>query len=91
MEPKAGIQSTEFLALILLGITVIANGTVWVNIDAGTLNIFIGTVMAYIGQRGYVKGKATDAAKTAAPMTVPYSYPAGQPSFTPTVTATAAP
>ena len=61
MQPKPGIQSTEFLALMLLGITIIANGTAFVNIDGNTMNIFIGAVMAYIGQRGWVK----TAAKTA--------------------------
>lgn len=59
MQPKPGIQSTEFLALILLGATVVANGTAFVNIEPNTMNIFIGAVMSYIAQRGYVKSTAS--------------------------------
>lgn len=55
---KPGITSTEFLALVLLGLVLVANGTSHINIDSESLNIFIAAVMAYIGQRGWVKTTA---------------------------------
>lgn len=56
-----GIKTTEFLALLLLGAVIVLNGTRYVSIDTATLNTFIAAVVAYIGQRGWVK---TAAAKT---------------------------
>jgi hypothetical protein len=55
---KDGIKTTEFLALVMLGLVLVANGSQHVNIDSETLNIFIAAVMAYIGQRGWVKTTA---------------------------------
>lgn len=53
-----GVRSTEFLALVLLAAVVVADGTAFVDIEANTMTTLIAAVVAYIGQRGYVKGKS---------------------------------
>lgn len=55
MDAHPGKQSSEFFALVLLAAVIVANGTEYVNIDNTTLNTFIASIVAYIGQRGWVK------------------------------------
>ena len=63
MNPKSGAQSTEFLLTLLTGAVVVLSGLDYISIDPGLLQTFVGANIAYIAQRGWVKGKASDAAR----------------------------
>ena len=64
---RSGLLTTEFLALVLIGLVIVANGRQDINIEASTLNTFLGACIAYIAQRGYVKGEALKKEKANAP------------------------
>ena len=53
---KNGVKTTEFFVLVMISVMLIANGSAYIAIHEETLRWFIGACMAYIGQRGYVKG-----------------------------------
>lgn len=57
-----GKKSTEFFALMLYAVVLLANGTEYVNVPWDQLTVFGGMVAAYGGFRSWVKSTETKAA-----------------------------
>ena len=53
-----GKSSTEFWMLVAFMLTVLANGTEYVNVDDETIRFVGGMVAIYCGGRSWVKAKA---------------------------------
>ena len=60
-SPSPGAKSTEFWALVLLAVLVVANGTEYVNIPTDQFMWFGGGVMSYIGARAWNKNSMANA------------------------------
>ena len=54
-----GNKSTEFWMLVAFMLTVLANGTEYVNVPDETIRFVGGMVGVYVGGRSWVKAKAS--------------------------------
>ena len=67
MEPKPGVQTSEFKLILVVAVVTVLNGTEWVNIPWDEfLVIFGGLTGLYTGGRTYIKGVAAKAIVQAA-------------------------
>lgn len=57
---KAGKQSTEFWALIGIGVLILANGSQWIDIPWEQIQWYGGIAATYIAGRSWVKAKAAE-------------------------------
>ena len=54
----SGRQSTEFWSLIALGLLIVSNGTVYVDLPWQMVQWYGGVVATYIGGRSWVKARS---------------------------------
>ncbi len=66
MDPKSGMQSTEFWLSLAFGVIFAANGTVFVNIPWDQMIVLAGVFGVYTGGRSFVKGQTAKGVVAAA-------------------------
>ena len=52
-----GKKTTEFWLIVATAVTMLVNGSDYVNVDPDTMRWFLGLVGVYTGGRSFVKGK----------------------------------
>lgn len=64
---KAGIKSTEFWMVIVGIVITVLNDVAGLNLDKESLMALLGTVIAYVGSRSYLKAQPQPVAPVVTP------------------------